>query len=490
MRGGHRVRKHIEKGAGAHGAKEHAAAILVGLDAVIHAGGRENGFQAEGIPQPLRNVDQDRFFSFKKRWFLLHARDTPSVTGLRRARAAVRVESVKHPNLMPSLVPSREEELHWLALRLIPGLGARTSGKLLDRFRTPQAIFRASRTELEAAGVSGAVAQSISSGCTFEDAVAQQEKMAETGTVVVTMGDARYPQPLREIFDPPILLYARGRVELLQSIALGVVGTRRPTPYGLAVTERLSSDLAHAGLTIASGMARGIDSAAHKGALAVGGDTIAVLGCGADVVYPSENRKLAAELAVKGLMVSEFPMGTVAFPQNFPIRNRIISGISVGVLVVEGAQYSGSAITAKLAMDQGREVFAVPGNITSKLSWGPNLLIKQGARLVQDWNDVIAELPPESRRHLIDRGRERILAEGGATPQAAPASLLDGAPPEIGDAARRALESLHVDAPVHLDDLLEKVGDTSPSELIAALFELEMLGLVKQLPGKNFVKVW
>jgi DNA processing protein len=183
-------------------------------------------------------------------------------------------------------------------------------------------------------------------------------------------------------------------------------------------------------------------------------------------------------------------MGTVAFPQNFPIRNRIISGISVGVLVVEGAQYSGSAITAKLAMDQGREVFAVPGNITSKLSWGPNLLIKQGARLVQDWNDVVAELPPESRRHLIDRGRERILAEGGATPQAAQASLLAGAPPELGEAARRALETLSVDAPVHLDDLLEKVGDTSPSELIAALFELEMLGLVKQLPGKNFVKVW
>ena len=306
---------------------------------------------------------------------------------------------------MPPPVLSREEELHWLALRLISGLGARTSAKLLDRFRTPQAIFRASRTELEAAGVSGAVAQSIASGCTFEDAVAQQEKMAETGTVVVTMGDARYPQPLREIFDPPILLFARGRVDLLQSIVLGVVGTRRPTPYGLAVTERLSSDLAHAGLTIVSGMARGIDSAAHKGALAVGGDTIAVLGCGADVVYPSENRKLAADLAVKGLIVSEFPMGAVAFPQNFPIRNRIISGISLGVLVVEGAQYSGSAITAKLAMDQGREVFAVPGNITSKLSWGPNLLIKQGARLVQDWNDVVAELPAESRRHLIDRGR-------------------------------------------------------------------------------------
>jgi DNA processing protein len=391
---------------------------------------------------------------------------------------------------MLSPVLSREEELHWLALKLIPGLGTRTSGKLLERFRTPQAVFRASPTELETAGVSGAVAQSIASGCTFEDAASQQEKAVEAGAIVVTFGDPRYPQPLREIFDPPLLLFARGRVELLQSLMLAVVGTRRATPYGLAASERLSADLAHAGLTIVSGMARGIDSAAHKGALAVGGDTVAVLGCGVDVVYPSENRKLAATLAERGLIVSEFPMGTTAFPQNFPIRNRIISGMSAGVLVVEGAQYSGSAITAKLAIDQGREVFAVPGNITSKLSWGPNLLIKQGARLVQDWNDVVSELPVESRRHLIDRSRQRILAEGGETPQGGQTSLLSGAPPEMNAVARRALEVLQVDVAVHLDDLLEKVEDTSSSEIIAALFELEMLGLVKQLPGKNFVKVW
>jgi len=391
--------------------------------------------------------------------------------------------------MTPSVL-SREEELYWLALKLIPGLGTRTSGKLLDRFRTPQAIFRASRTELEAAGLSGALAQSIASGCTFDDAAAQQEKMSQTGAVLVTIGDPRYPQILRDIFDPPTLLFARGRVELLQSLAIGVVGTRRPTPYGLAVSERLSSDLAHAGLTIVSGAARGIDTAAHKGALAVGGDTVAVLGCGVDVLYPSENRKLMAEIAAKGLILSEFPMGATAFPQNFPVRNRIISGISLGVLVVEGAQYSGSAITAKLAIDQGREVFAVPGNITSKLSWGPNLLIKQGAKIVQDWNDVVAELPPESRRHLIDRGRQKILAEGDATGAGDQASLLNSQSPELGATARRVLETLQVDAAIHLDDLLEKYEDISPSELIAALFELEMLGLVKQLPGKNFVKVW
>ena len=391
---------------------------------------------------------------------------------------------------MESPVLSREEELYWLALKLVPGLGARTSGRLLDRFRTPQAIFRASRTELEAAGVNGAVAQSIASGCTFEEAVSQQERMAACGAVVVPIGDPRYPQALREIFDPPLLLFARGRVELLNTLGLGVVGTRRPTPYGLAVAERISDDLAHAGLTIVSGMARGIDSAAHKGALSRGGNTVAILGCGVDVVYPQENKKLAADIASKGLIVSEFPMGAVAFPQNFPIRNRIISGISVGVLIVEGAQYSGSAITAKLAIDQGREVFAVPGNITSKLSWGPNLLIKQGARLVQDWNDVVSELPPEARRKLIERGR-RQLAEGGfASSEAAQTSLLGDAGPELGDVARRALRFLQVDAPIPLDDLLEKVEDISASELIAALFELEMLGLVKQLPGKNFVKVW
>ncbi len=391
---------------------------------------------------------------------------------------------------MPPLVATPEEELYWLALRLVPGLGSRTSGKLLERFRTPQAVFRASRTELEGAGVSGSVAQSIVSGCSFEEAAAQREKMAQAGAVLITLGDPRYPQPLREIFDPPILLFARGRVELLSSIGLAVVGTRRPTPYGLAVAERLSGDLSHAGLTIVSGMARGIDSAAHKGALAAGGHTIAVLGCGADIVYPSENRKLAAEMAGKGLILSEFPMGSVAFPQNFPIRNRIISGLSVGVLVVEGAQYSGSAITARLAMDQGREVFAVPGNITSKLSWGPNLLIKQGARLVQDWNDVVSELPAESRRHLIEEGKKKIQAEAGGTSRAEQASLLHDSPPELDSVARRALEALQVDASIHLDDLLEKVEDISPSELIAALFELEMLGLVKQLPGKNFVKVW
>src|SRR5580658_4439073 len=377
---------------------------------------------------------------------------------------------------MSTAVLSREEELYWLALKLVPGLGTRTSNKLLDRFRSPQAIFRASRTELEGAGVSGAVAQSIASGCTFDDAAAQQEKMLEAGAVLVTSSDSRYPQPLREIFDPPILLFARGRVELMHSFMLGVVGTRRPTPYGLAVAERLSGDLAHAGLAIVSGMARGIDSAAHKGTLAAGGDTIAVLGCGVDVIYPSENKKLAAEIVAKGLIISEFPMASVGFPQNFPIRNRIISGMSMGVLVVEGAQYSGSLITARLAMEFGREVYGVPGNATQPSSFGPNQLIKQGAKLVTSWEDVVEELPTPVRAELVPveaaSAEERTL-------------LVEEA---LGPTERPIYELLTPDEARHVDEIVEKSGLTS-SEVLAALFDLELRGVVRQLPGKQFLKV-
>ncbi|MCW5981000.1 MAG: DNA-processing protein DprA [Bryobacteraceae bacterium] len=390
---------------------------------------------------------------------------------------------------MLAVKADHDEELHWLALRLAPGLGARKAKQLLDEFGTPQAIFRASRSELEAAGISGSVAQSIASGCPFEEAAAQHQKVLDTGTHILPIRDPRYPASLREIFDPPVVLYARGRVELLQSPMLAVVGTRRPTPYGMAVAERLASDLARASLTIVSGMARGIDTAAHKGVLAIGGDTVAVFGCGVDVIYPAENRRLAAQIAEKGLLVTEYPLGAPGHPQNFPVRNRIIAGMSIGVLVVEGAQYSGSAITAKLAMEQGREVFAVPGNVTSKMSWGPNLLIKQGAKLVQDWNDVVVELPPEHRRRLAERAQDRLAEAGSPAASCGPdqASLPMGPASQV---AREVLGRLRVDCATQLDDLLEKLADYSSSELIAALFELEMSGLVRQLPGKNFVKVW
>lgn len=396
--------------------------------------------------------------------------------------------------------PTPEEELYWLALRLVPGLGTRRTGQLLERFGSPQTIFRADPNELEATGLAGGIARTITSGCTFEDAATQQDLMRRCGAQLITLGDPRYPDRLREIFDPPPTLFARGNVDLLQSVCLAVVGTRHPTTYGVAATERLSADLARAGMTIVSGMARGIDTAAHRSCLAAGGATIAVLGCGVDIVYPSENRKLAAEIAARGLIISEFPMESVAFPQNFPIRNRIISGLSTGLLVVEGAQYSGSGITARLALDQGRELFAVPGNITSKMSWGPNLLIKQGARLVQDWNDVVVDLPQVDQRRLIEAGRQRILGlegalEGGtelessATPGAS--NQPEGQLPEPqARAARRVLQNLKTDSTVHLDALVDAIGDMSPSEIIASLFELEILGLVRQQPGRNFAKVW
>jgi DNA processing protein len=256
----------------------------------------------------------------------------------------------------------------------------------------------------------------------------------------------------------------------------------------MAAAERLSADLAKAGLTITSGMAQGIDTAAHQAALKEDGQTVAVLGCGVDVLYPSSNRKLYSDLQQKGLIISEFPMGAPAFPQNFPIRNRIVSGISLGVLIVEGAQHSGSAITARLAMDQGREVFAVPGSIISKMSWGPNLLIKDGgAKLVQEWSDVTNELPAAVRRDLVSRAQQQILLAGIETVENAPPPMPEEPLKALG---RKLLAKLQVDVPQQLDGLLESFEQISSSELISALFDLEMSGLVRQLPGKNFVKVW
>ena len=377
-----------------------------------------------------------------------------------------------------------EEELHWLALRLIPGLGTRKTVQILERFRSPVQLFRASTAELEAAGLPGSVARSISSGCTFDDAVSQQEKVKAAGGVVITLADLEYPELLKSIYDPPPVLFSRGRLELLETVKVAVVGSRRSTPYGIAATERLSADLAHAGLTVVSGMARGIDTAAHRSALAVDGNTISVWGAGLDVVYPTENRKLAEQIAVKGLILTEFPMGTPGYPQNFPVRNRVISGLSYGVLVVEGAQYSGSAITARVALDQDREVFAVPGNITNNMSWGPNLLIKQGAHLVQDWHDVIDALPLEAREHLAAERSARGQVETSSPVQA---SLPMGLTSAVG---RQVIDLLQLDKAISLDSLVDQLETVSPTEIISVLFELEMAGLIRQLPGKNFVKVW
>ena len=285
----------------------------------------------------------------------------------------------------------------------------------------------------------------------------------------------------KESYDPPTILYVRGNTEILTRPGVAVVGTRHPTPHGSGMAERLACDLAAQGLVIISGMARGVDTASHRGAISAKGKTIAVFGTGVDVIYPKENSRLSEQiLALGGALISEFPMGTFAAPQNFPIRNRILSGMSLGVLVVEAAEYSGTRITARLALEQNRDVYAVPGNVTNKNSWGPNTLIKQGAKLVETWEDVWEDLPTEVR-----------LALTPATPpesqSASSASLFpdDGLPPH----ERRLLSLLKADEATHIDELIEKLeSEMSSSEIFAALFELELNGKVRQMPGKNFVK--
>jgi DNA processing protein len=368
--------------------------------------------------------------------------------------------------------------LHWLALRMTPGLGTRRAMELLERYGSPEQILRLDPGELEAAGVAPAVASSMAAGCAYTPAAEVAERNKQMGVETIPWPDPRYPARLREIFDPPLVLFALGRVELLNTVMVAIVGSRRPTAYGLAVAERFGKDLAASGVTVVSGMAKGIDTAAHQGALAARGATVAVFGCGLDVIYPAENRALAERIAKEGLLLSEFPVGTPGHAQNFPIRNRVISGLSEGVVVVEGKQYSGSLITARLALDQNREVFAVPGNITSPESFGPNLLIRQGAQLVQSHEDVLDGLGVEARARLA---RQAVLpvAPPGA-PEAGPMSHL----------AEQILHFLPVDRPMPLDELIDAIPQASPSELIAVLFELEEAGRVRQLPGKSYVKVW
>lgn len=390
---------------------------------------------------------------------------------------------------MTPATAGRQAQLYWLALHLVPGLGTRNALKLIRQYGDPERIFHASLSELRACGeLPLAVAESIHSGITFEDASAEADKAGAVGAQIITFSDPRYPQRLKEIFDPPILLYARGRVELLNSHHVAVVGTRRPTPYGRAVAQKLSRELARTGLTIVSGLARGIDTCAHQGALEADGSTVAVLGNGVDVAYPRENSKLMDQIAERGLVLSEFSLSSTAFPQNFPIRNRIISGLGYAVLVIEGAQYSGSLITARLALEQGREVMAVPGNITSKPSWGPNLLIKDGAKLIQEASDVVEELPLRVRQELA-RGAQQAgpPATNVETFPTQQASLWQEPSSPLG---KKLLALLQVDISQHIDEIIRHCEPAAPAQVLSVLSELELFGLVKQLPGKHFVRVW
>jgi len=370
-----------------------------------------------------------------------------------------------------------DDSLPWLALRLTAGLGVRTAGKLLHRFGSPEKIFSASLTELEACGLQAAVAQAIASHAAFTEAEEEKAHLRQLGFRVLQWDETEYPKRLLEIYDPPPLLYVRGNIHVLDRYSIGIVGTRRPTPYGNQIAERLARELADRGLVIVSGLARGIDSSAHSGACASArGMTVGVLGCGIDVVYPKENRKLFAEVEKRGAIISEFPLGTHPAPENFPVRNRIVAGMPLGVLVVQGAQYSGSLITSRLAMEFGREVFGVPGIITEPASFAPNLLIKQGAKLVAGWEDVVEELPTEIRAELF-RVRATTVQER--------ASLFQQT---LSATEKLLYDLIRIDEAIHVDDLVESTGLTS-SATLAALCEMEMRGIIRQMPGKQFVKV-
>jgi len=385
----------------------------------------------------------------------------------------------------------RERTLGWLALVLTPGMGPLRCAKAVGKLGAAERVFELSLTELEGLGMPAGAAQFLGDGRARAAAEKEMELVDRAGGFLLTREDAEYPERLMEIYDPPAVLWVRGERAVLGWAGIAVVGTRQPTPYGAGMAEVLSRDLANRGMLILSGMARGVDTVAHQAAVKVGssgGRTVAVWGTGIDVVYPKENKRLAEEIvATGGAIVSEYPLGTFPAPQNFPIRNRILSGMSVGVLVIEAGEYSGTRITARCALDQGRDVYAVPGNVTTKNAWGPNTLIKQGARLTATWEDIWEDLPTQVRLEVEDRagmGRNESKPSGIA-------SLFSEDVPEVGlpKHERTVMDRLRHDESVQLDALIEELeGELGSPEIFAALFELELAGRVKQLPGKNYVR--
>jgi DNA processing protein len=385
---------------------------------------------------------------------------------------------------MATATTGTSNSIYWLALSLTPGLGPTRGRKLVEHFGNVQEIFQASLTELEGVNLQAQSAQHIALGKSLEMAHEEFAKATAAGIEILSSDNPHWPARLSEIYDPPLVLYVQGNVEALARPGIAVVGTRHPTPYGIGMAERLSCDLAGRGLVIFSGLARGVDAAGHRGALKAKGKTVAVFGTGVDVIYPRENKKIVEGiLECGGALVSEFPLGAFAAPQNFPIRNRIISGLSLGVLVVEAGEYSGTRITARCALEQSRELFAVPGNVTSRNSWGPNTLIKQGAKLSATWEDVWEELPADIKNQLeSERPAEASEQKPGT-------QSLFNKDEQLSPKERKLLSVLRTDEATHIDTIIERVeAAMSSSEVFAVLFELELNGRVKQMPGKNFVK--
>ena len=372
----------------------------------------------------------------------------------------------------------------WVALNMTPGIGPRAAARLLERFGSAEAVYRATRAELEKVRLLPEAVDSIIARDLHDRAEAEIQRVRQLGCDILVLDDGVYPSLLREIYDPPITLYVKGAwAECLELPCVAIVGSRRCSTYGQNAATMLARDLAQRGVTVVSGFARGIDAAAHRGAIEAGGRTIAVIGTGIDEVYPRDHRKLADEvLASGGAIVSQFPLNTPPVSENFPYRNRIISGLSLGVIVVEAAENSGSLITARLAIEQNREVFAVPGNITSRNSFGTNYLIKgAGAKLVQQWQDVAAELPPQIAARLLpppltEKKKEKSLAD-----------QLNLVPQGLTAFEHSVFKLLSADNPAHIDALVNRSRLRMP-DLTAALLTLEMRDLVRALPGKCFVR--
>ncbi len=365
------------------------------------------------------------------------------------------------------------DKLPWLGLKSIPGVGPVLAQRLIQCCGGPAAVFQASFRDLVAVrGISPAIAQAILGFRDWDKVEAHLARLSACGAEMVTQDDPRFPARLKEIPYPPLFLFIKGTLEPPDHLAVAMVGTRGASYYGLKTCRRLAGGLAARGVTVVSGLARGIDTAAHQGALEMSGRTLAVLGCGLDVVYPPENRKLYQEIPAHGALVSEFSLSTPPEARNFPIRNRIISGLALGVVVVEAGTTSGTAITVRCALDQGREVFAVPGPIDSPTSSGPHRLIQEGAKLVQDVEDILQEIPGAIK---------------GPGPRLAPAAASN----QVAEAPSRAapedsLLAVLGSEPVQLEELV-RISHLPAQEVMTRLTLLELQGLVKELPGKCYV---
>jgi len=360
---------------------------------------------------------------------------------------------------------SQEELKFWILLSKTPSLGPIRCHKLLERFGSPKEIFSAPLEELtKIPKIDEKTIRFIKEEVPYISLRQDYELIRKLKIKLIPFSASFYPANLRNIPDPPFLLYERGELERSDENSVAIVGTRKATNYGKIVARKLARELAREGITVISGMARGIDTAAHEGALEEGGRTIAVLGCGVDVVYPPENDSLMREIIEKGAVISEFPLGEKPLAQNFPRRNRIISGLSRGVLVVEAPSKSGALTTADFALEQGREVFAVPGSITNPYCRGSNKLIKEGAKMVEDVSDILEELGFYSIK------KEKI-------------SSID---PQISFEEKIILNLLSSE-PIHIDELIEKTQLSVP-KVADILIRLQMKGMIRELPGKLFVK--